>query len=85
MANPVHQAETVLGEELTVRPTAIAMPPFAAPAVPDVSWVIDHSDNAVVVCDDAAHITWINQGFTRMLGYTPVSYTHLTLPTTERV
>ncbi|WBX94415.1 sensor domain-containing protein [Pseudoxanthomonas mexicana] len=53
-----------------MRPTAIAMPSHFADDAPDVSWVIDHSDNAVVVCDEAARITWINQGFTRMLGYT---------------
>ena len=53
-----------------MRPTAIAMPSLFADDAPDVSWVIDHSDNAVVVCDEAARITWINQGFTRMLGYT---------------
>ena len=53
-----------------MRPTAIAMPSRLADGEPDVSWVIDHSDNAIVVCDDSARITWINQGFTRMLGYT---------------
>ena len=53
-----------------MRPTAIAMPSHIADGEPDVSWVIDHSDNAIVVCDDSARITWTNQGFTRMLGYT---------------
>ncbi|MBA3929399.1 MAG: bifunctional diguanylate cyclase/phosphodiesterase, partial [Xanthomonas sp.] len=46
------------------------MPSHIADGEPDVSWVIDHSDNAVVVCDDTARITWTNQGFTRMFGYT---------------
>ncbi len=54
-----------------MRPTAIAMPSYVADGEPDVSWVIDHSDNAIVVCDEAARVTWINQGFTRMFGYTP--------------
>jgi diguanylate cyclase (GGDEF)-like protein/PAS domain S-box-containing protein len=39
--------------------------------VQDALMVVDHSDNAVVVCDDAARITYVNQGFVRMLGYTP--------------
>ena len=53
-----------------MRPTAIAMPSHIADGEPDVSWFIDHSDNAIVVCDDTARVTWTNQGFTRMFGYT---------------
>ena len=49
-----------------MRPTAITMPSHIVDGEPDVSWVIDHSDNAIVVCDDSARITWTNQGFTRM-------------------
>ena len=32
--------------------------------------VVRHTSNAVVITDAALHITWVNEGFTRMTGYT---------------
>ena len=54
-----------------MRPHAAAVEPAPATlAAPDLAWVMDQGDNAVVICDDDARITYVNQGFTRMLGYT---------------
>jgi PAS domain S-box-containing protein len=32
--------------------------------------VVQHTDNAVTIMDRAMHIQWVNQGFTRITGYT---------------
>lgn len=73
---PVHPAasahpETDRGEIVDVRPTAATIEALVPSSAQDALMVVDHSDNAVVVCDGAAHITYVNQGFVRMLGYAP--------------
>ncbi|MEL1262997.1 sensor domain-containing protein [Pseudoxanthomonas putridarboris] len=54
-----------------MRPSAAAAEPLVPSSAQDALLVVDHSDNAVVVCDGAALITYVNRGFVRMLGYAP--------------
>ena len=52
-----------------MKPTAATARYPGLSSAEEVSLVVGRSDNAVVICDPQARITYINSGFASMLGY----------------